>query len=85
VKRKALTQKQILAVGCPTCGAYPNKHCELATGQRRTQPHRARLWTASDQRHSEEMNQATAQIVKKATTDSRRPTPSVSRTKWRSQ
>jgi len=27
------------------------------------------------------MNQATAQIVKKATTNSRRPTPSVSRTK----
>jgi hypothetical protein len=66
VKTNALTPKQILAVPCPTCGAYANKPCELVAGQRRTQPHRARRWAASDQRNSVEMNQATARIMKRA-------------------
>src|SRR5580704_9790986 len=72
VKTKALTPKHILGVPCPTSGAYANKPCELASGQHRTQPHRARRWAASDQRHSEEMNQATARIMKRAI-DTRRP------------
>jgi hypothetical protein len=42
------TEKQILAVRCPTCGAKPGEKCELATGQPRTEPHRDRRLLVSD-------------------------------------
>jgi hypothetical protein len=43
-----VTEKQTLAVPCPTCGAKPGEKCELSTGQPRTDPHRDRRLEASD-------------------------------------
>jgi hypothetical protein len=43
-----VTEKQALAVRCPTCGAKPGEKCELATGQPRTEPHRDRCLAASE-------------------------------------
>jgi hypothetical protein len=37
-----LTEKQALAVRCPTCGAKLVEKSELSTGQPRTEPHRDR-------------------------------------------
>jgi hypothetical protein len=37
-----VTQKEALAVRCPTCGAKPGEKCELSTGLPRTDPHRDR-------------------------------------------
>ena len=50
MKTKEAAEEQALAVPCPTCGARKNKPCELASGKRRTDPHRERLWAASDKR-----------------------------------
>jgi hypothetical protein len=44
-----VTEKQALAVRCPTCGAKVGEKCELSTGQPRTDPHRDRRLAASDQ------------------------------------
>jgi len=43
-----LTQEQILAIRCPTCGAAPGEKCELGTGMPRTFPHRDRCPAAKD-------------------------------------
>jgi hypothetical protein len=43
-----VTEKQALAVRCPTCGAKPGEKCELSTGLPRTEPHRDRRLVASD-------------------------------------
>jgi hypothetical protein len=43
-----VTEKQVLAVRCPTCGAKPGERCELNTGQPRTDPHRDRWLIAED-------------------------------------
>ena len=43
-----VTEKQALAVRCPTCGAKPGEKCELNTGQPRTEPHRNRRLAASE-------------------------------------
>jgi len=43
-----VTQKQALAVPCPTCGAKPGQKCALSTGLPRTYPHRDRRLTAGD-------------------------------------
>ena len=43
-----VTEKQALAVWCPTCGAKPGEKCELSSGQPRTDPHRDRRLVASD-------------------------------------
>jgi len=43
-----VTEKQALAVRCPTCGAKPGEKCELGTGQPRTEPHRDRRLAASE-------------------------------------
>jgi hypothetical protein len=50
MKMKERAEKRMLAVTCPTCGAEKNKPCELASGKRRTDPHRERQWAASDKR-----------------------------------
>jgi hypothetical protein len=44
------TQKEALAIRCPTCGAKPGEKCELSTGQPRTYPHRDRRMLALDKR-----------------------------------
>ena len=36
------TEKEALAVRCPTCGARPREKCELNNGLPRTEPHPAR-------------------------------------------
>ena len=41
-----VTQKEALAVRCPTCGAKPREKCELSTGLPRTEPHRDRRLAA---------------------------------------
>jgi len=41
-----ITQKEALAVRCPTCGAKPGEKCELSTGLPRTDPHRDRRLAA---------------------------------------
>ena len=43
-----ITEKEALAVRCPTCGAKPGEKCELSTGLPRTDPHRDRRLVASD-------------------------------------
>jgi hypothetical protein len=43
-----VTEKQALAVRCPTCRAKPGEKCELSTGLPRTEPHRDRRLVASD-------------------------------------
>lgn len=43
-----VTEKQAIAVRCPTCGAKPGEKCELSTGQPRTEPHRDRRLAASE-------------------------------------
>ena len=43
-----LTQAQLLAIRCPTCGASPKQKCELASGHPHTNPHRDRRLDASD-------------------------------------
>ena len=43
------TEKEALAVRCPTCGAKPREKCELNTGLPRTQPHPARRLAAEDE------------------------------------
>jgi len=44
--------EKIHAVPCPTCGAEPGHHCELHSGQLRTEPHRDRRLIAEDLLHS---------------------------------
>jgi len=46
--KKELSQKQILAVRCPTCGAAPGEKCTLSTGQPRTGPHLDRRLIAAE-------------------------------------
>jgi hypothetical protein len=41
-----VSEKQMLAIPCPTCGAGPAEKCELRTGQPRKIPHRDRRWQA---------------------------------------
>jgi len=41
-----VTEKQALALRCPTCGAKPGGEFELSTGQPRTEPHRDRRLAA---------------------------------------
>jgi hypothetical protein len=41
-----VTEKETLAVRCPTCGAKPGEKCELSTGLPRTDPHRDRRLAA---------------------------------------
>jgi hypothetical protein len=48
VKAKNLTEKQILAVPCTTCGAAVGEVCELNTGSPRTEPHRDRKLSAAE-------------------------------------
>lgn len=48
--KRRLSNKEALAVRCPTCGAAPKERCELSTGQPRTEPHRDRRWIAADAR-----------------------------------
>jgi hypothetical protein len=43
-----VTEKQALAVRCPTCGAKRGEKCELSTGLPRTDSHRDRRLAASD-------------------------------------
>jgi hypothetical protein len=43
-----VTEKQTLAVRCPTCGAKPGEKCELSTGLPRTDPHRDRRLEAAE-------------------------------------
>jgi len=46
--KKEISLKKVLAVQCPTCGAAPEKKCELTSGQPRTDPHRDRRLIAKD-------------------------------------
>jgi hypothetical protein len=46
--KKELSPKDLLAIGCPTCGAKPGEKCELSTGQARINPHRDRRLIAKD-------------------------------------
>jgi len=46
--KKEPSQRQALAVRCPTCGAAPGQKCELSTGQPRTEPHRDRRLIGAD-------------------------------------
>jgi hypothetical protein len=39
LKRKHLTQTQLLSVACPTCGVAPGTHCLLYSGESRANPH----------------------------------------------
>lgn len=48
--KKPLSQKQTLALRCPTCGAPPGQKCELSTGQPRFEPHQARRFKAADEK-----------------------------------
>jgi hypothetical protein len=41
-----VTEKEALAVRCPTCGAKPGEKCELSTGLPRTDSHRDRRLAA---------------------------------------
>jgi hypothetical protein len=41
-----VTEKEALAVRCPTCGAKPGEKCELSAGLPRTEPHRDRRLAA---------------------------------------
>jgi hypothetical protein len=43
-----VSEKQVLSVRCPTCGAKPGEKCELSTGQARTDPHRDRRLAAAE-------------------------------------
>ena len=47
---KRLTQRQLLAIRCPTCGAAPREGCELSTGFPRFEQHEYRRLTAWDAR-----------------------------------
>ena len=46
MKMKALTNKQISSVRCPTCGIAVGRRCELSTGQPRFEPHADRKLSA---------------------------------------
>jgi hypothetical protein len=46
--KKEPSQKQILAVRCPTCGAASRERCELTSGQPRTDSHHERRSIAAD-------------------------------------
>jgi len=43
-----VTEKKVLSIRCPTCGARPGEKCELSTGLPRTDPHRDRRLAASE-------------------------------------
>ena len=43
------TEKEALAVRCPTCGAKPREKCELNNGLPRTEPHPARRPSAEQE------------------------------------
>ena len=43
-----VSEKKVLSIRCPTCGAKPGEKCELSTGLPRTDPHRDRRLAASD-------------------------------------
>jgi hypothetical protein len=43
-----ITEKQALAVRCPTCGAKPSEKCKLITGEPRTDAHRDRRLVVSE-------------------------------------
>jgi len=43
-----VTEKQVLRVPCPTCGAKRGEKCELNTGMPRTEPHRDRRLVAAE-------------------------------------
>jgi hypothetical protein len=45
---KKVSEKKVLSIRCPTCGAKPGEKCELSTGLPRTDPHRDRRLAASD-------------------------------------
>jgi hypothetical protein len=46
--KKEISQKQILAVRCPTCDAAPGERCTLSTGKPRIEPHRDRRLIAAE-------------------------------------
>jgi hypothetical protein len=46
--KKELSQKQILAVRCPTCDAAPGEKCTLSAGKPRIHPHRDRRLIAAE-------------------------------------
>jgi hypothetical protein len=48
VKSKDLTEKQILAVPCTTCGAAVGEVCELNSGAPRSEAHRERKFSAAE-------------------------------------
>ena len=48
VKTRELTEKQMLSVPCPTCGAKTEEACKLHTGVLRTEPHRDRKLSAAE-------------------------------------
>jgi hypothetical protein len=52
-----VTQKEALAVRCPTCGAKPGEKCELSTGLPRTDPHRDRRLAALESESCETFRQ----------------------------
>jgi hypothetical protein len=52
-----VTEKEALAVRCPTCGAKPGEKCELSTGLPRTDPHRDRRLEASEKESCEAFRQ----------------------------
>ncbi len=43
-----VTEKEVLAVGCPTCGAKVGEKCQLGAGIPRIKPHRDRRLAASE-------------------------------------
>jgi hypothetical protein len=43
-----VSEKQVLAVPCPTCGAKRGEKCALTTGLPRTDPHRDRRLAAAE-------------------------------------
>jgi hypothetical protein len=45
---RKIPAKQILAIGCPVCGAAPKQPCELSTGAQRSALHRERILVAED-------------------------------------
>ena len=48
MKIKELTQKQLLSVRCPTCGAAVGQPCILHAGGQRSEPHPDRRYAAAE-------------------------------------
>jgi len=48
MKKKELTPEEVSSVPCPTCGVPAGEPCVLNTGDRRSNPHIDRKYSAMD-------------------------------------